>query len=257
MIPLSALNPARLLRRAAHRFIVSQAENAIMAIYPRRENGVWLFSDRMIGVTNELFVASFSRLIDELVKPKAIGNGPFRMTFSTQPFEGWERRVDFVDGDRTGTRWRLVGQEDLIGWLCPVLFKYIDNIPASMYARADVIDTLPEYAAPFTAGRMNIPVQQPGRSLSGDGMPSRLVDSPRVQPPVVSHQQKLPLRDRMEEILSRLETILGAIEERLDDMEDAAYRLRGGLYGEDDGPGESEDRLLARYWELEDEPDED
>ena len=52
------------------------------------------------------------------------------------PFPGYQRELPWVREEDGGNWYSLKGQE---GWLCPAMFRYFDNAPEKLYARADLI----------------------------------------------------------------------------------------------------------------------
>ncbi len=62
--------------------------NAIMAIYPYKDSGLWVFDDERVGLDKEPFIAGADTLIDRALEAKGIadgGNG-FRLLFSAGQF---------------------------------------------------------------------------------------------------------------------------------------------------------------------------
>jgi len=110
--------------------------NAMMAIYPYRHEGLWVFDDDGAGLVREPFVVGMSEMIDVLVSGIPNASEGFRLLFSAQPFPGFQEELVWVRGEHDGNwyRWEKHGAE---GWLCPALLKYFDKAPKKNYARAE------------------------------------------------------------------------------------------------------------------------
>ena len=112
----------------------------VMAIVPRwdTELQTWLFDDPAKGLHRELFVGGIPEIIDAAVAAIPAARSGFRLVFSAGPFPGHQVQLDWVRGDQTGNWYRNVatGAE---GWLCPALFKYFDEAPAQIYAKAEAL----------------------------------------------------------------------------------------------------------------------
>lgn len=72
--------------------------NALVAIYPYKYEGLWVFDDQKVGLVQEPFVSG----ADEII----------------------ERMTRAIPG--------ALGQE---GWLCPALFRYFTAAPRRIYAK--------------------------------------------------------------------------------------------------------------------------
>ncbi|MFC1952605.1 DUF6717 family protein [Chloroflexota bacterium] len=56
------------------------------------------------------------------------------MTFSAQPFPGFQRELIWVREEYEGNWYRLAGSQDE-GWLCPAMFHYFQQEPENLYAK--------------------------------------------------------------------------------------------------------------------------
>ena len=113
-------------------------ENSIMIIKPFKSHGTWVFNDETVGLYREPFVAGFPAIIDEMVKdiPNAVDG--FIGTFSGSYFPDYTHVITKVRADEygVGTYYQLDGTE-LVGWLCPALFKYFAEAPDKIYIKVE------------------------------------------------------------------------------------------------------------------------
>ena len=65
---------------------------------------------------------------------KADADKGFTLLFSTIPFPGCNAKFEWLRAE-SGGNWYLFRELDMEGWLCPALFKYFDNAPATIYAQ--------------------------------------------------------------------------------------------------------------------------
>ena len=77
-------------------------------------------------------------MIDHLVRDIPGARGGFRLLFSATPIPGYQASFTRVRGDLGGTWYRSI-DPPMEGWLCPALFKYFDEAPATIYAKAEPI----------------------------------------------------------------------------------------------------------------------
>src|SRR5215207_7613541 len=115
--------------------------NAMMMIQPYWNGGTWVFDDDRVGLVREPFVAGVPEMIDHLVREIPDAREGFRLLFSGQPFPGYQAQFTRTrEGDYGGTWYRYddsAGGAAMEGWLCPALFKYFDEAPPAIYARAE------------------------------------------------------------------------------------------------------------------------
>lgn len=112
--------------------------NAIMIIKPFFKHGTWVFNDETVGLREEPFVAGFPKIIDEMVKDIPNSHEGFVGTFSGTFFPDYTHIINHVKSDEygVGNYYQLEGTE-LIGWLCPALFKYFDKAPECIYIKVE------------------------------------------------------------------------------------------------------------------------
>jgi hypothetical protein len=110
--------------------------NAIMIIAPYRYAGTWVFDDSATGLVREPFVAGVPEMIDNLVAGIPHADQGFRLTFSANPFPGYQKKLTWLRGDSTGN-WYRSEDPPLEGWLCPALFKYYRQAPKELYVKAE------------------------------------------------------------------------------------------------------------------------
>lgn len=112
--------------------------NSIRVIFPYRDHGVWMFDDVAVGLLQEPFVCGVPEMIETLVAGIEGAEKGFALYFSDQPFPGARLRVDLVRPESGGNWYRLTfGKTELEGWLCPALFRYFTEAPATIYAKAE------------------------------------------------------------------------------------------------------------------------
>jgi hypothetical protein len=114
--------------------------NAMLMIRPYWKDGTWVFDDNATGLRCEPFVAGVPEMITRLTQEAGIANARqgFRLLFSDSPFPGHQGRFTRTREESGGTWYRdeATGAE---GWLCPALFKYFNEAPATLYAKAEAI----------------------------------------------------------------------------------------------------------------------
>src|SRR5271168_1448108 len=70
--------------------------NAIMVIAPYWYNGTWVFDDPAVNLNREPFVAGVPEMIDGLVKGIPVAKDGFRLTFSANPFPGFQSKLTWL-----------------------------------------------------------------------------------------------------------------------------------------------------------------
>jgi Family of unknown function (DUF6717) len=109
--------------------------NSIFTIAPYRFEGTWVFDDERVGLVREPFVAGADQILDLLTAGIPDAAKGFRLTFSAQPFPGYQAR--FVLGrEEYAGNWHSWPERGIEGWLCPALFKYFSAAPPELYAQA-------------------------------------------------------------------------------------------------------------------------
>lgn len=105
--------------------------NEINVIKPYRYGPGWVFDDAEKGLTREAFVAGADSVMD-LFADELGGVDTFYLTFSAKNFPSHQYRFDWVGEMNAGNLYRHA-DTGLTGWLCPALYKYFDETPASIY----------------------------------------------------------------------------------------------------------------------------
>lgn len=113
--------------------------NFLFVIQPYWHAGTWVFDDDEKGLIKEPFVSGVPEMIDTLVEEIPAAHDGFRMTFSAQPFPGYQRELLWVRADFNGN-WYRSDDPPMEGWLCPALLKYFEEPPERLYVRADAIN---------------------------------------------------------------------------------------------------------------------
>jgi len=117
-------------------FGIYRPSNSLMVIVPYRYGGTWVFDDAAVGLKREPFVSGIPEMIDEMVKDIPNADQGFRLLFSTQPFPGQMEKLTWRRGDKSGN-WYYSEKLQKEGWLCPGLFRYYQQAPKELYAKAE------------------------------------------------------------------------------------------------------------------------
>jgi hypothetical protein len=110
--------------------------NAIMAIYPYKDSGLWVFDDERAGLVKEPFISGADNLIDLALEARDIRDAErgFRLVFSSGEFPGYDYMFQWVrEGE--GGNWYRSKDFRAEGWLCPALFKYFEAAPKQIFAK--------------------------------------------------------------------------------------------------------------------------
>ena len=110
--------------------------NAIHVIAPYWHYGTWVFDDPARGLQAEPFVSGVPEMIDQLVANIPDARNGFRLIFSAGPFPGFQKAFT-LSREEFGGNWYRCAEPAMEGWLCPALFKYFDEAPKKLYARAE------------------------------------------------------------------------------------------------------------------------
>jgi len=109
--------------------------NSLFTIAPYRFEGTWVFDDERVSLVREPFVAGADTILDLLSAGIPDAEKGFRLTFSAQPFPGYQ--ACFIRGrDEFEGTWYSWPERDIEGWLCPALFKYFPSAPRELYTQA-------------------------------------------------------------------------------------------------------------------------
>jgi hypothetical protein len=110
--------------------------NQIHVIQPYRHASTWVFDDPGVGLHQEPFVSGIPQMIDTLVANVPNAAQGFRLLFAGEPFPGYQVELVKVREEYQGVWYRWEGRTAQ-GWLCPALFRYFDQAPPRLYARAE------------------------------------------------------------------------------------------------------------------------
>lgn len=110
--------------------------NSLRVILPYRYEGMWVFDDPAVGLVREPFVAGADLVLDRLSAGIPNAAGGFRLLFSASPFPGHMIRLE-RRREEYGGNWYFCPEFGIEGWLCPALFKYFDEPPGQLFARAE------------------------------------------------------------------------------------------------------------------------
>ena len=108
--------------------------NAINVISPYKHHGMWVFDDARVGLVQEPFVSGADTWIDRVVADIPDAENGFTLFFSSTPFPGHQYRLDWRRAESGGNCY-YSADLDMEGWLCPALFRYFPDAPASLYAQ--------------------------------------------------------------------------------------------------------------------------
>lgn len=115
--------------------------NAIMVIFPHREQYTWVFDDEKVGLVREPFVQGVPEMIDALVADIPNAETGFRLLFSATPFPGYQAEMVLLR-EEYGGNWYRWESKNMEGWLCPAMFKYFTQAPPKLYCQAEQIKPL-------------------------------------------------------------------------------------------------------------------
>ncbi len=113
-----------------------------LTLYPYLDAGTWVFDDQRTGLQGEAFVLGATDMISAIVEAKAISDAErgFALTFSGQPFEGYDVRLVWQRADPSGSgNWYAgdVAGRQMDCWLCPALLLYFQTPPREIFVRAE------------------------------------------------------------------------------------------------------------------------
>lgn len=106
--------------------------NAIMTISPYKINSIWAFDDPAVGLIREPFVCGMGEIFDEIVKDIPSANQGVTLLFSDKEFPSTQGSLKLINPE-SGGNWYKHKQTDMIGWLCPALFKYFEKAPKEIF----------------------------------------------------------------------------------------------------------------------------
>jgi len=108
--------------------------NALIAIYPYKYQGFWVFDDLKVDLVQEPFVSGADVIIDQMASQIPNAEAGFRLLFSAGPFPGFTAELEWRRAD-LGGNWYYSRQLNIEGWLCPALLKYFAEPPKRIYAK--------------------------------------------------------------------------------------------------------------------------
>ena len=108
--------------------------NALIAIYPYKHEGLWVFDDDSVGLVREPFVSGADLMIDRLTENIPDAEKGFRLLFSESPFPGGVVELEWAREEFDGN-WYRSRDLDMEGWLCPALLKYFEAPPRRIFAK--------------------------------------------------------------------------------------------------------------------------
>jgi hypothetical protein len=100
--------------------------------------GFWVFDDERVGLVKEGLINGTDLIIDRLVKDIPEAHLGTDLTFSTQPFPGWEIDLSWSSAEESseGGNWYYCWEYNMYGWLCPSLYLYFTDTPKRLYIKA-------------------------------------------------------------------------------------------------------------------------
>jgi len=110
--------------------------NAITVFHPYKHEGMCVFDDPEVGLRREPFVSGIDTMIDKLVADIPNAASGFNLLFSPTPFPGHTVKLEWRRAE-SGWNWYYSEQFKMEGWLCPALFKYFDEAPPELFAKAE------------------------------------------------------------------------------------------------------------------------
>ena len=108
--------------------------NSIFAIHPYKYEGMWVFDDARVGLTQEPFVAGADTMIDRMTEGLPGAERGVTIVFSADAFPGSQHELVWRREEGRGN-WYFSPALDMEGWLCPALFKYFDAAPERLFAQ--------------------------------------------------------------------------------------------------------------------------
>lgn len=110
--------------------------NAISVIFPYRHNGQWVFDDEVAGLRQEPLILGIDLMLDKATAQIRDAGQGFKLFFAPVQFPGYTVKLEWKRTE-FGGNWYWCEQYQIEGWLCPALFKYFDQAPTEIYARAE------------------------------------------------------------------------------------------------------------------------
>lgn len=109
--------------------IKTKTKNQVNVLHIFKEDGIWMFNDKDIGIYKEPFVSLMNPIIESIVK-----TNKFTAFISKDPMPYT------VILDRINNKVDMIGYYQLrgtkmIGWLCPCLLNYFIDYPKEIYVK--------------------------------------------------------------------------------------------------------------------------
>ncbi|MRX27294.1 DUF6717 family protein [Kangiella sp. HZ709] len=111
-------------------------KNSLIAIFPYKYEGTWVFDDEHFDLVKEPFVFGIPEMIEELVTEVENAEKGFKLIFSQKPFPGFQMKINWLREECEGNWYELEGTNEE-GWLCPALMHYFESPPIHIYAKAE------------------------------------------------------------------------------------------------------------------------
>ena len=111
--------------------------NSLFIIHPYRVGQPgWAFDDPEVDLVQEPFVAGADNMITEMVKAENIDPDNVSLIFSDNPFPTANITLNWLREDCGGNWYKtFINENEMEGWLCPALFKYLDKAPKKLYVQ--------------------------------------------------------------------------------------------------------------------------
>jgi hypothetical protein len=110
--------------------------NALSFLTLYKHEGLWVFDDPSVGLVKEPLVLGIDVMLDRLTSDIPDAENGFTLLFSTNPFPGYTAELQWKR-EEYGGNWYYCPQFQIEGWLCPALFKYFDQAPQKLFAKAE------------------------------------------------------------------------------------------------------------------------
>ncbi len=112
--------------------------NSLFVLQPYRHQNAWVFDDEKTGLVAEPFVFGIDTMMDRMTSHLPNAAEGFRLIFSAEQFPGAAAELEWRR-EEAGGNWYYSPTYDLEGWLCPALFKYFDEAPKRLFAKAEPV----------------------------------------------------------------------------------------------------------------------
>jgi hypothetical protein len=107
--------------------------NSLFIIEPyKTKNGNWVFDDDSRGIEKEPFVFGADDILERVASKFPDYKNGVTVIFAATPFPEFDVKLQWVSGDENGNTYKST-ELDMVGWLCPALFKYFAKAPKEIY----------------------------------------------------------------------------------------------------------------------------